>query len=84
MGIQSVEILKGKKPLAVCKVYLVDAWINGTVSSPVQKQLHKNIYIHHDSIAHKRAVEIAELKQKEVLPKKVAELSPSMFNKTAS
>lgn len=64
--------------------HISQAWVNGTVSSPVQKQLRKKIYIHRDSLAHKRAVEIADLKEKDVLPNKVLEQSAAAFDVTAS
>ncbi|XP_077089675.1 E3 SUMO-protein ligase KIAA1586-like [Siphateles boraxobius] len=64
-------------------VHLSDAWINGTVSSPVQKQLRKKS-THRDSLAHERAAEIADLKQKEILPSNVVKLSSAMFEETAS
>ncbi|KAL2096749.1 hypothetical protein ACEWY4_005956 [Coilia grayii] len=64
--------------------HISQAWVNGTVSSPVQKQLRKKIYIHRDSFAHKRALEIADLKQKDTLPNKVLEQNAASFDVTAS
>ncbi|XP_062260281.1 E3 SUMO-protein ligase KIAA1586-like [Platichthys flesus] len=65
-------------------MHISDAWVNGTVSSPLQKQLRKKIYLHRDSLAHKRAVEIADLKQKDVLPNKVEEMSSAFIDVTSS
>ena len=64
--------------------HISDAWVSGTVSSPVQKQLRKKIYQHRDSLAHRRAVEIADLKQKDVLPSKVLEQHAASFDVTAN
>ncbi|XP_063053987.1 uncharacterized protein LOC134448159 [Engraulis encrasicolus] len=64
--------------------HISDAWVSGTVSSAVQKQLRKKIYQHRDSLAHKRAIEIADLKEKDVLPSKLIEQSAASFDVTAS
>ncbi|KAG1930311.1 hypothetical protein F2P79_022396 [Pimephales promelas] len=50
-----------------------EEWMNGEVSSESQNNLRKKIYKHRDSLAHKRAVEILEMKEKDVLPNKVVE-----------
>lgn len=65
-------------------VHLSDEWTHGTVSSSFGKKLRKKIYKHKDSMAHKRAVEIANMKQKEVLPNKVVELNATLLHETAN
>ncbi|MBN3320745.1 K1586 ligase, partial [Atractosteus spatula] len=52
-------------------MHLSEEWIHGDVSRPLQNQKRKKIYKHHDSLSHKRAVDIEETKQKEILPNKV-------------
>uniref|UniRef100_A0AAV2LK15 Dynein regulatory complex subunit 4 n=1 Tax=Knipowitschia caucasica TaxID=637954 RepID=A0AAV2LK15_KNICA len=47
--------------------------MNGEVSSESQNNLRKKIYKHRDSLAHKRAVEISEMREKDVLPNKLEE-----------
>ena len=42
------------------------------------------MYKHKDSIAHQRAVEIADMKQKKMLPNKVFELNATLLHETAN
>ena len=46
--------------------------------------MRKIIYKHCDSIAHKRAVEVTETKQKEILPNRVLEINSKLTEETAS
>lgn len=44
----------------------------------------KKIYKHQDSLAHKRAVKISEMKEKDVLPNKVLEVNANLMQETAT
>lgn len=68
----------------VIGTHLSKEWINGDVSSNAQNQLRKKIYKHRDSIAHKRAVEIAANKQRDILPNKVLEITSKLTEETAT
>ncbi|XP_048037434.1 E3 SUMO-protein ligase KIAA1586-like [Megalobrama amblycephala] len=65
-------------------VHLSEEWMNGEVSSESQNNLRKKIYKHRDSLAHKRAVEISEMKEKDVLPNKVLEVNANLMQETAT
>uniref|UniRef100_A0A8C6WVY2 HAT C-terminal dimerisation domain-containing protein n=1 Tax=Neogobius melanostomus TaxID=47308 RepID=A0A8C6WVY2_9GOBI len=65
-------------------VHLSEEWMNGEVSSESQNNLRKKIYKHRDSLAHKRAVEISEMKEKDVLPNKVLEVNAHLMQETAT
>ncbi len=62
--------------------HLSEEWINGEVSSTAQNKLRKKIYKHRDSIAHKRAIEVALTKQKAILPNKVIEVNSKLMEET--
>ncbi|CAL9690722.1 unnamed protein product [Knipowitschia caucasica] len=65
-------------------VHLSEEWMNGEVSSESQNNLRKKIYKHRDSLAHKRAVEISEMREKDVLPNKVLEVNAHLMQETAT
>lgn len=65
-------------------VHLSEEWMNGEVSSESQNNLRKKIYKHRNSLAHKRAVEILEMKEKDVLPNKVLEVNANLMQETAT
>lgn len=68
----------------VIGTHLSEEWINGDVNSNAQNKLRKKIYKHRDSIAHKRAVEVAATKKKEILPNKVLEINSKLMEETAT
>lgn len=59
-------------------------WVNGTVGGTCKRALAKKIYKHRDSASHQRAIEIAQQKQKEVLPKAVLEMNAALVQETIS
>ena len=65
-------------------VHLSEEWMNGEVSSESQNNLRKKIYKHRDSLAHRRAVEISEMREKDVLPNKVLEVNAHLMQETAT
>lgn len=64
--------------------HLSEEWINGEINSAAQNKLRKKIYKHRDSIAHKRAIEVALTKQKAILPNKVIEVNYKLMEETAT
>ncbi|XP_073693982.1 E3 SUMO-protein ligase KIAA1586-like [Garra rufa] len=65
-------------------LHLSDEWINGTVRSNSKKTLAKKIYKHRQSTSHLRAIEIADLKQKKMLPNKIMESNAHLVHETTN
>ena len=63
--------------------HLAEEWINGDVTSSDTKKLRKKIYKHRDSQAHQRAVEISQLREKEILPNTFVDVQSELLRKTA-
>ena len=65
-------------------VHLSEEWMNGEVSSESQNNLRKKIYKHRDSLAHRRAVEISKMREKDVLSDKVLKVNAHLMQETAT
>ncbi|KAF3851737.1 hypothetical protein F7725_005092 [Dissostichus mawsoni] len=51
--------------------HLSEEWMNGDVTSKTKNNLRKKIYKHRDSVAHNRAVELAETRKQAILPNQI-------------
>lgn len=65
-------------------VHLSEGWMNGEVGSESQNNLWKKIYKQRDSLAHKRAVEISEMRKNDVPPNEVVEVNAQLMQETAT
>lgn len=65
-------------------VHLSEEWLNGNVISESQIDLQEKNYKHQDSLTHKRALEISEMRAKGLLPNKMLEVKGHLMQEHPS
>ncbi|XP_062376891.1 E3 SUMO-protein ligase KIAA1586-like [Sardina pilchardus] len=64
--------------------HLSEQWINGDVTSKTKNNLRKKIYKHRDTVAHNRAVELAETRKQAILPNKILAINAKLLEETSN
>ncbi|XP_063730111.1 E3 SUMO-protein ligase KIAA1586-like [Eleginops maclovinus] len=65
-------------------VHLSEEWMNRDVSSKTKNNLRKKIYKHRDSVAHNRAVELAETRKQAILPNQILAINGKLLEETSN